>query len=469
MSFVAVCWWTLARSLLVALMAWPVCARLERVLRTTSAATTLLWLIALPFLFPELLLGYLIAPLVAGVPWRCEVACAAILLVRCVPVGVVALWGTPPSALSRAALHLRRMTCRSWRDRWELWRCYLYGPLRRALPAAGLMFLVAFQEFEAAAMLGAVSWTDRLFVEHALGLSVAESGRFLAFPLAIQIVALLAILWSLSGLAINHEPTDDEPLPGCIATRSAWGYAATACLATVVLPLGLLARDLAEGWSWLVQNPSTWRMLLEEIGNAALVSLVAGLAAWNVAALNLTRPRPWARAAIFSLPGLCGGLTIALAVLWLKHRPLMSPLAATPVFWALALVIWLAPRAVLLQLWLARRTEPAALHLVELLRRSPSATQRRMAGRWRWRWRIEPQVVACGVLCYWAYLDLTSAALLAPPGMASVVVRLYNFMHFGHSAAMSMESAIVMFLPLAAWVTMMGLARWVNGGSVVKG
>jgi hypothetical protein len=118
---------------------------------------------------------------------------------------------------------------------------------------------------------------------------------------------------------------------------------------------------------------------------------------------------------------------------------------------------------------LARRTEPAALHLVELLRRSPSATQRRMAGRWRWRWRIEPQVVACGVLCYWAYLDLTSAALLAPPGMASVVVRLYNFMHFGHSAAMSMESAIVMFLPLAAWVTMMGLARWVNGGSVVKG
>ena len=32
------------------------------------------------------------------------------------------------------------------------------------------------------------------------------------------------------------------------------------------------------------------------------------------------------------------------------------------------------------------------------------------------------------MLCYWAYLDLTSASLLSPPGMESVIERLYNFM-----------------------------------------
>jgi hypothetical protein len=148
---------------------------------------------------------------------------------------------------------------------------------------------------------------------------------------------------------------------------------------------------------------------------------------------------------------LCGGLTAGLALLWLSTQPGWHAGSSTPLFWVVALVVWLFPRAVLLQLWLAKESEPAAMHLVELLRRGPNPRQRRMAFRWTWRWRVEPQIAACGLLCYWAYLDLASAAFLAPPGMSSVVVRLYNFMHFGHSAAMSMEAAIAMLLPLALW------------------
>ena len=74
-------------------------------------------------------------------------------------------------------------------------------------------------------------------------------------------------------------------------------------------------------------------------------------------------------------------------------------------------------------------------------------------------------VLGCGVLCYWAYCDLPTAYLLAPTGMASGLVRLYNFMHFGHSAAMSMEAAIVMLLPLALWGLVTAVARsrlWVR-------
>ena len=39
-----------------------------------------------------------------------------------------------------------------WSDWWELLRCHWHGPLRRMLPALGLMFLITFQEFEAAAL-----------------------------------------------------------------------------------------------------------------------------------------------------------------------------------------------------------------------------------------------------------------------------------------------------------------------------
>src|SRR5947207_2500918 len=74
MSFAAVTDWTFLRSLLLALAAWPVCLELERGLKVSSRRTIFVWLLASPFLFPELLIGYLVAPFVAGRPWRAELA-----------------------------------------------------------------------------------------------------------------------------------------------------------------------------------------------------------------------------------------------------------------------------------------------------------------------------------------------------------------------------------------------------------
>jgi hypothetical protein len=494
MPFTAVCIWSFGRSLLVALAAWPVCARVEQEFRGASPARGRWLVLALPFLMPELLVGYLVAPFVAGFPWRSEGALFALLFLRSVPVGVIALRATPGSLMSPAAMHVRRMSCRTWRDRWELARCYLHGPIRRALPALGLMFLINFQEFEAAAMQGSLSWTDWLFVQHATGMSLVVSLRFLVGPLAIQLAVLLAILWSVAGLSRENESFEDDASRIPTSMSFSWTYILAACLIGVVLPLGLLSRELADGWRWLMSQPAAWKALGREIATAGLVGLVAGLTAWNVCRLSLCerknrrhipyavmpahgvcgrrafaqhKPRlvRYAWHVLISLPGLFGGLTIGLALLWLSTRPMMQPFSSTPVFWVLALTIWLLPRAVLLQLWLARQTDPASLHLVELLSQSPEVEQRRIARRWNWQWRFEPQIAACGLLCYWAYLDLTSAALLAPPGMASVVVRLYNFMHFGHSAAMSMEAAIVMLLPLALWGFVTAVARsrlWVR-------
>jgi hypothetical protein len=124
--------------------------------------------------------------------------------------------------------------------------------------------------------------------------------------------------------------------------------------------------------------------------------------------------------------------------------------------------MWLLPRAFLMRGWLAAQSEPASMHLIQLLRQSPHSDQRRWAAQKWWQWRVEPQIAAVGVLCYWAYLDLTSASLLDPPGMASVVKRLYNFMHYGHSAAMTMEATVAMLVPALAWGTILLAARAVR-------
>ena len=100
---------------------------------------------------------------------------------------------------------------------------------------------------------------------------------------------------------------------------------------------------------------------------------------------------------------------------------------------------------------------------MQLLESSPRNEAGPRPAAWRRRWQVEPQIAAVGLLCYWAYLDLTSASPPRPAGLQPVLVRLYNLMHFGHSAAMSIEAVIVMFLPVALWAAMMAAARAVRG------
>ena len=215
-----------------------------------------------------------------------------------------------------------------------------------------------------------------------------------------------------------------------------------------------------EGWQWLTNQPGAAEKLLTELCTAALVGLVASLAAWMAARRLISQRCPVWVAAACLCPGLCGGLTVGLAMLWLSSQPLFAALPPTPIWWVMALVLWLLPRALLLQLWLHRQTEPAALHLVRMLWRSPVVQHRAVGQQWWWRGQIEPQLAASGLLWYWAYLDLTQAVLLAPPGMASIMVRLYNFMHFGHSAAMSMEATLAMLVPLLTGGLMVTAVRF---------
>ena len=165
-SLAAECWWTLARTVMLCLLAWPVIVGIERWLRGLSEAGRpfAFTLLLTPFLFPELLVGYAYRSTALAAPKWAEFLCASLLFVRIVPVGVVALMASPATIVSPSAIYCRLMLLRAnpqaplhWRQ--LIW-CYLNGPIRRALPALGLMSLVASQEFELAALLQTASWTD---------------------------------------------------------------------------------------------------------------------------------------------------------------------------------------------------------------------------------------------------------------------------------------------------------------------
>ena len=163
MSLAATCWWTLVRTVLLCLLAWPCCRLIERSLHSLSQVWRpwLLTGLLVPCCFPELLIGYAFRDLAMAEPRWAEALCSGMLLVRMIPIGTIAMLAAPRSGLDASAMYCRRMLIRSraeWRQHWvELARCYWHGPILRTLPALALMAIVAFQEFELAALLQTMS------------------------------------------------------------------------------------------------------------------------------------------------------------------------------------------------------------------------------------------------------------------------------------------------------------------------
>ena len=167
---------------------------------------------------------------------------------------------------------------------------------------------------------------------------------------------------------------------------------------------------------------------------------------------------------------------LSLAAVALFQVAWLRPLYDTPLPWILALTVWLLPRAAVLQLWLDATRPSEAVHLAEMLKgrraggREPGdktdareASPRPSPSALLWRLRDQPQFLAMSLLCYWAYCDLPTAYRLAPTGMASGWVRLYNFMHFGRSAALSAEACLFFVCPLVCTGLVLMLVRWWRG------
>ncbi len=295
MSLASACLWTLARTLVICLIAWPVCAAVEcwlKNLTDTRRSMVLIGLLA-PFCFPELLVGYAFRDLAMFHPRWAEALCSGLLFVRVVPVGAVALLMAPLGELDAMAMHCRRILVRARRDSMREWlelvKCYWHGPVLRALPALGLMGIVAFQEFELAALLMTTSWTDWFVAAERVGLDRSEMLRQTSWPLLMQLPVLLAIVWWLRRVAVRRRgeasSESDVVTIGRSNRMTCWfaaGYVASAFIAGCLVPLSLIGWRTFDGLNLLLRQRTQQMGLAREIAISMAVALCASLTAWAI-------------------------------------------------------------------------------------------------------------------------------------------------------------------------------------------
>ncbi len=404
-------------------------------------------LLLVPFLTPSLLVGYVYLPvalaLVRQPGWK-ETLYDLVLLLRLTPAAVLALTLSPPP-LTAAALRCHRLLGPvGWRARLGF---RLRGAGRGPWIAAALVFLLVYGEFDLATMWNLKTWTAALFDAQAGGLALSDSLRLASGPLGGAAAATVALVIALEwGRSLTAAPEHRPPPPGRAGAVMAWVYLTLAAAFAAGWPLARLLPEAWRGAGALVGNVG----LGHDIVFTALLAVGAAVAGWIVAGEGLRRP--WVGLAC-AAPGLLGALLLSLLLLAVFQRPGFHAVYGTPLPLLAALTLVLLPSALLLR-WLRRWTRSgAALHLAGLV------PDRRL------RWQLDGRktfwagfLLFCG-----AYFDLTASALLAPPGMTTVAVRVFNLMHYGRTPALSAMLCAAVAVPAAgACMVAFGWEAWLG-------
>lgn len=481
--------WSFARCVIIASIAvWPVVVLVARIKAspTVRSRRWRLLLAVFPFFLPELLIGFnyrlTVTQLTSGTnPTTAAIGTEGLygllMLCRCSAVGVALSMLLPRRNSADESLHLwlllrNRMASTTW---WAGWlRLKIFGGWQTPLVAWSVMALVAFQEFETAALMQIdrypVSWSVWLFDAHAARLPLWDSLRIMVGPLLCELAILGPALYVLlkspvsdgSGQGGDHG-FNSGPSVGKSVRFSA--LLTPGIVLFVLWPLIHNALPIARGGMLMLDNATLRQSLVQILTSTGFAVgatvLSMGIALRICTAIQASPAAIAARMLSMSLllPGLLGSLVLSLGLLAIFQLPGLRGLYDTWLPMLLGQTLAVLPFAVAVVLLLLRVSDAAALHSAKLLAVSEESRIRRQMAEIRWRlttgrWLLGGLIIAHR--CFW---DVTVASILRPVQVEPVITRLYNEMHYGRTEALMSLSLLAALTPLAIAAAAMLLSR----------
>lgn len=430
--------------------------------RSVGSTRVVLWAIIIATIIsPDLVIGYAYSNFslaLARMTVANEALVTCLMGAKAMSVAAALAYFVPSPPLTASG----RMLLRSIRDRIRLrdrLSIYLNGLIIFYVPVASVVFLFVFQQFEFPSLTNTVAWTVTLFDRQALLPDLSESAKPLAWPLLVEVAILAPLLFCVLQLPSAKRPLSGTTRRFTFRSWLAWILAIVAFFATIVLPFSILLRDAVGGLSFLKSAGPATVSYWKQISVALFFGMISSLFAYGGATglLKLSK-RIGSRGTgslllvLVCIPGLCGPLVPSLLMVDILQRSWFVSLRDTPLPVTVVLTLYLLPRALLIEILSNLVRDLPSFHLAVILSRSSEVVQSLHGRELLWQLRDLGRYCRVALLAYWGYLDLTASAMLAPMGMESVTVWLYNFMHYGRNASLSAMTLVATIVPVILFV-----------------
>ena len=331
------------------------------------------------------------------------------------------------------------------------------------MAAGGILFLLSLVDYSVPSLFNLNVYSLEIFAEYSASNEPARA-LILSFPLLI--IAVAVVLASLSPLR-NAAQSSSWHIP-------AWKVAPVWPKWFVSLQwvaVAILAGQIAVPLLSLITAAGTWHDLVSailaahsEITFSFWIDILVAVLCLPIAlatAGELVSSKKWERllwilviAPLAIPPSLIG---IGLIAIW--NRPLIFDVYGSSLMPVLAGLARFTPLAVIILVAQLRRINPLLIEAASILQAGPWQTWRRI-----WLPMLSPGLLAAaGIVFALTAGELGATLLVAPPGQATLTMRIYNFLHYGASGAVAGLCLMMAITTLLAGaVAVAALVKWSN-------
>jgi iron(III) transport system permease protein len=320
------------------------------------------------------------------------------------------------------------------------------------LAGGGVLFMLTLLDYSVPSLVNFNVYSLEIFAEFSAS---NEPVRALLLSLPLLIIAIAVVLISLVPLR-NAAQSSSWRIPTWKVAPVWPGWlvclqwlAVAVLVSQIVVPLVSLTSEVGT-WQSLVSTISLAHREIPFTFWIAVTVAVLGLPIAFAVARELVNSKKWERwlwlvviAPLAIPPSLIG---IGLITIW--NRPLPFTVYGTSVMPVLAGLARFMPLAVIVLVAQLRSINPLLIDAARMFKTS----------RWQ-RWRqiwlpmLAPGLLAAaGIVFALTIGELGATLLVAPPGQATLTIRIYNFLHYGASSVVAglclMMVAIILLVGL---------------------
>lgn len=349
------------------------------------------------------------------------------------------------------------------------WRaaCGILPPLvmPSILAGTGLVFVLALVEYGVPAMFEYNVYVMEVYASFSQYFDPVR-----AFAISVPLIVPAAVLLALSQSRLRNNPLRGGPGSPLQLATSAWPWPARAFLLSSVgvwviacaVPILVLLVRGGMPTTLVAAAAPAW----QEITLTVIIAIACGAIAMAVAlplAVTLTRSASaWKLGwLVCALPLAVPAPVIGIALIYLWNQPWLDWGYGTPLMLVLAHVARFLPFALYAAASRVRNIDPILMEAASL----PDVSRRR-----RFLWvrapLISPAIMITLLVVFVLSLrELGASLLIAPPGDATLPMRIYNLLHYGALDTVSALSLIILVVAGVACAAVLMFRRRLWGGT----